>query len=177
MSKLSQKEAVRNAIFSVLKQKGESYELNGSVTINEVFTNEDKAKAREILFAGFKSGQINYKESFQSKVDSDTELKKYVSGLLNNWMTKDRELNAGVVHRTKNPGARTGSSDEKVKEMKKLLSITTDATAKALIEQAISTRIAEIKPVKTIAIDVSVIPENLRHLIPSNNTQTQEVTE
>lgn len=174
--KVSQKQAVRNAIFSVLEEKGQDYELNSSTTIGEVFNADDKAKAREILFAGFKSGEIEYKASFQSKVNDDAELKKYVSGLLNNWMRKDKELNAGTIYKAKNPGSRAGSQDEKVKEMRKLLKVTADEKAKALIQQAISDRIAEIKPTKSITIDPSVLPESLRHLVPTHNTESVEET-
>ena len=178
MSKVSQKQAVRNAIFSVLEEKNESFELNGSTSINEVFNSDDKAKARDILFAGFKNAEIEYKESFQTKVDDDAELKKYVSGLLNNWMRKDKELNCGEVYKAKNPGSRAGSQDEKVKEMRKLLKVTTDPAAQAMIQEAIDARIAEIKPAKTVSIDASALPEHLKHLVPSAITEsTEEVTE
>ena len=177
--KVSQKQAVRNAIFSVLEDRGESYELNGPTAISEVFNSDDKAKAREILFTGFKNAEIEYKDSFQSKVDDDTELKKYVSGLLNNWMRKDKELNCGEVYKAKNPGSRAGSSDAKVKEMRKLLSVTTDPGAKAMIEEAIKARIAEIKPTKTVSIDASALPEHLKHLVPelTSTETTEEVAE
>jgi len=135
MSKINQKQAVRNAIFAVLEESGISFELNGSESIGTVMNSDYKASARNILYAGFKSGEIEYKESFQVKVDNDTELKKYVSGLLNNWMRKDKELNAGVVHKAKNPGSRVGSTDSQVKEMRKLLKVTTDASTKAVIQQ------------------------------------------
>lgn len=176
MSKVNQKQAVRNAIFSVLEEKGQDFELNGSVAIGEVFNSDDKAKAREILFAGFKSAEIEYKESFQSKVDDDTELKKYVSGLLNNWMRKDKELNCGQAYKAKNPGSRAGSQDPEVKEMRKLLSVTQDPESRAMIQEAIAARIAEIKPAKTVSIDTSALPEHLRHLVSStNNTESTEV--
>lgn len=176
MSKLSQKQAVRNAIFSTLEDRGESFELNGPVAINEVFSSDDKAKAREILFTGFKNAEIEYKDSFQSKVDDDTELKKYVSGLLNNWMRKDKELNCGEIYKAKNPGSRAGSQDAKVKEMRKLLKVTTDESAKVMIQEAIQSRLAEIKPAKTVEINASELPEHLKHLIPSTES-TEEVAE
>jgi hypothetical protein len=174
--KVSQKQAVRNAIFSVLEDRGESYELNGPVAIGDVFNSDDKANAREILFTGFKNGEIEYKDSFQSKVDDDTELKKYVSGLLNNWMRKDKELNCGEVYKAKNPGSRAGSQDSKIKEMRKLLKVTTDESAKAMIQEAITARLAEIKPAQTVEIDASALPEHLQHLVPSTES-TEEVAE
>lgn len=173
MSKVSQKQAVRNAIFSVLEDAGKTYELNGPVAIGEVFNSDHKASAREILFAGFKAGEVEYKESFQAKVDDDKELKKYVSGLLNNWMRKDKEFNCGEIYKAKNPGSRAGSSDPQVKEMRKLLKVTTDETAKAAITEALNARIASIKPEKSVTIDASALPESLRHLVPSTSTSEE----
>lgn len=171
MSKVSQKKAVRNAIFSVLEEAGINYELNGPVSINEVMNKDHRASAREILFSGFKAGEIEYKESFQDKVEDDTCLKKYVAGLLNNWMRKDKELNCGQVYKVKNPGSRAGSQDSQIKEMRKLLKVTTDETAKTSIKEAIASRLAEIKPEKTVTIDESALPEHLRSLVPGSSTE------
>lgn len=177
MSKTSQKQAVRNAIFSVLKEAGITFELNGEVAIGEVFNSDHKAKAREILFAGFKNSEIEYKESFQAKVDDDTELKKYVSGLLNNWMRKDKELNCGQVYKAKNPGSRAGSQDPQIKAMRQLLKVTTDEEAKTAIQAEITARLAQIKPAKTVEIDASVLPESLRHLVPSTESSSESEEE
>lgn len=174
MSKVSQKQAVRNAIFSILKDADVEFELNGTVSINEVFSADNKATAREILYTGFKNGEVEYKESFQAKVDSDTELKKYVSGLLNNWMRKDKELNCGVIYKAKNPGSRAGSQDDSVKAMRQLLKVTPDAEAKVAIQAAIDARLAEIKPTKSVTIDESAIPDSLKHLLPSTEEESVE---
>lgn len=169
MSKTSQKQAVRNALFSVLLERGVTYELNGDVAINDVLTADDKATAREILFTAFRNSEVEFKEAFQAKVDVDTELKKYISGLVNNWTRKDKELNCGVIYKAKNPGSRAGSGDSQVKEMRKLLKVTTDAEAKASIQAAITARLATIKPEKSVTIDASALPEGLRHLVPGSS--------
>jgi hypothetical protein len=163
---VSQKQAVRNALLSQL----EDYQLGGEVRITEVLNDDIKKKAREILFEGFRAGTIQYKPEFQSKVNDDQELKKYVSGLLNNWIRKDKDFNCGEVYQAKNPGSRAGSGDEQVREMRKLLKATTDADAKAMIQTAIDERLAEIKP-EVKPINAKAIPEHLRHLVP---TQTEE---
>lgn len=175
MSKTTQKQAVRNAIFSVLEARNISYELNGPVAIGDVMTADDKSAAREILFTGFRNGEIEYKEGFDSKVNDDTELKKYVSGLLNNWMRKDKELNCGEVYKTKNPGSRAGSADPQIKELRKLLKVTESESDKKAIQDAITARLAQIKPEKTVQIDASALPEHLRSLVPSaSSTEESE---
>ena len=161
--KVNQKTATVNAILSVLKEHGVNYELNGSIPVSEVLTDTMTNKTKEILFAMFRSGNVEYSIEFKSKVDSDSELKKYINGLINNWVRRAREFNCGIKHEAKNPGSRAGSTDEKVKEMKKLLSITTDPTAKAMIQAAIDQRVAEVKAEKNqVEIDYSVIPAELR---------------
>lgn len=164
--KVNQRQATVNTILAVLSERGVDYELNGPTPISEVLTDSDKSKVREILFTQFKQGQIQYKSTFQSKVDDDSELKKYISGLVNNWIRKAKEFNAGETYKAKNPGSRAGSQDAEVKEMRKLLSVTTDPESRALIQEAIDSRVAELKAHKNqVTIDVNQLPEHLRHLI------------
>lgn len=166
MTKQNQRTATVNTILSVLEDRGVSYELNGPTRISDVLNDSDKAKVRELLFTAFRSGSIEYKDSFQSKVDDDSELKKYISGLVNNWIRKAKEFNSGQTYKAKNPGSRAGSQDPEVKEMRKLLSVTTDPQSRTMIEQAISERIAELKAEQNqVEINVDNLPAHLRHLI------------
>lgn len=162
----NQRTACVNAIISTLSERGVDYQLNGETTISEVLTDQDKVTVREILFTAFRQGDVEYKASFQAKVNDDSELKKYISGLTNNWIRKAKEFNNGQAYVAKNPGSRTGSQDSKVKEMRKLLSVTTDPQAKTMIESAISERVAYLKAEKNqVEIDVNNLPEALRHLV------------
>lgn len=98
-----------------------------------------------------------------SKSSDEVTIQKYVPGLVNNWLRKDKRLNGGTQYVAKNPGSRSGSGDEGIKAMKMLLSITTDADAKVQIQAAIEARQAEIKPKMTVNVDA--LPESLRHLV------------
>lgn len=163
---MNQRQATVNTILAVLEERGVSYELNGETSISEVLTDKDKAEVREVLFTMFKSKQVSYRDDFQSKVDDDTELKKYISGLVNNWIRKAPEFNSGNTYQAKNPGSRAGQGDEQIKEMKKLLSITTDATAKQAIQAAINERAASIKVEKSqVEINADLLPAHLRALL------------
>lgn len=160
--KVNQRSATVNTILSVLSERGVEYELNGPTPISQVLTDSDKAKVREILFTAFRSGQVEYKASFQAKVNDDSELRKYISGLVNNWIRKAKEFNNGQAYVAKNPGARAGAGDSKVKEMKKLLQVTTDPQARAIIQAAIDSRVAELKAEKNeVEIDYNAIPAEL----------------
>ena len=167
MSKVNQKTATINAILSVLKDRGVEYEMNGEVKMSDVLTADDKVKVRALIFTAFQAGEVEFKESFIDKVADDAKLKSYVSGLLNNWVRKNKEFNCGVVYKAKNPGSRAGSQDPEIKEMRKLLKVTADESAKATIQAAIDAKLAEIKATTNdIKIDVNSIPEALRHLLP-----------
>jgi hypothetical protein len=167
---MNQRQATVNALLSALENHGIEFKVNGDVPISEVLNDKVKAEVRAVLFEGFRAGKISYKPEFQAKVNDDQELKKYISGLVNNWIRKAKELNCGQTYQPKNPGSRAGSGDEQVKEMRKLLKATTDAEARKMIQTAIDERLAEIKP-KAEAVNVNAIPEHLRHLVPAKTEE------
>lgn len=152
MSKLSQKEAVFNAVTEVIGTT--RTEEDSTLTL----TRDQKASVREILLVGFQEGSIELKSE-------QDDMKKYVNGLLNNWLRKDKRFNGGVVYKAKNPGSRAGQSDPMIKNLRLLLKTTEDETAKTDIQEAIDTRLAELKPEKKIEVDATVIPEHLQHLV------------
>lgn len=158
---VSQKQAVTNAVMSVVPD----YELGGETILSEVLTDAQKKEIRSILVSGFQSGQIEMSEEAKTRYSETSELSKYVSGLLNNWVRKNPEFNNGGSYTVKNPGSRTGSSDEQLKALKSLLKVTADAEVRKEIEQAITERLAEIKPAQTVTINVDALPEHLKYLV------------
>ena len=162
--KVNQRTATCNTLLAVLENGGVNYELNGPKTIASVLTDKMRAETREALFVMFRSGEVSYSSDFQSKVDDDVELKKYISGLVNNWIRKAPEFNSDTKYQAKNPGSRAGSGDGQIREMKKLLTLITDADQKKVIQAEIESRQAEIK-VKTVEVDYSKIPAHLREAL------------
>jgi hypothetical protein len=154
----NQKTATYNAITKVLADNGISFE--DGMNAAEVMTKEMKSSVYQILIGGFNGGEIELDASFDR-----AKLGPYVSGLVSNWLRKDKRLNGNVVFAHKKPGSRVGSGDAQVKTLRELKKITTEASDIQKIEEAISKRLGEIKPAKKVEIDVSLLPENLRHLI------------
>lgn len=113
----------------------------------------------ERVFNMFQTGQVNH-----SKNPTPEQLKKYIPGLVNNWLRKDKRLNGGTTYQAKNPGSRSGSGDESVRAMRQLLAATTDPDAKLAIQAEIDKRIASLKP-QSSPINPALLPENLRHLV------------
>jgi len=160
---ISQRQATVSVILSVLSERGVDYTLNGEQSIADVLTVTDKEQAVNKLVAGFRSGQVQMSSEASDKYAFDSELKKYVVGLVNNWIRKAPEFNGGNNYQAKNPGSRTGSGDEKLKALRALMSTVNDPTTKATIQIEIDKRIEELKP--KIEINADLIPESLRHLL------------
>ena len=160
---MSQRTATVKAIISVITDRGVQYELNGETPISEVLTIDDKQKVCQIIFNGFRNGNIELSAEAAGKFRADNELRKYVVGLVNNWIRKAPEFNGGNSYQTKNPGSRSGTGDAKIKALKALMSTVSDESTKAQIQLAIDERLEELQP--KVQIDVTALPEHLRHLV------------
>lgn len=148
MSKLNQKEAVFNAVKNVCGNVDGAYNP----------TKQQRADISAILVTGFQTGAIQLEKTF-----TESELKAYVSGLLSNWLRKDTRLNGGTKYEAKNPGSRAGAGDSSMKEMRKLLKVTTNPADRAEIEAEINKRAAEIAATKTkVSVNYDALPESLR---------------
>ena len=161
---MNQKDGVTNAILSVLNERGVDYVMGGEVCVKNILTSEDKANIRAIVINGFKSGLISITEQAKAK-HTDNGFVKYTNGLVNNWINKNPEFNAGQSYTPKNPGSRAGSGDEQIREMRKLLKTTDDQEQIDLIQSMIDARLAEIKPASVVTINVDALPESLKHLV------------
>ena len=150
MSKMSQKEAVFQAVTNVVGVQDGAYTLN----------REQRASVNQILFEGFRSHTVECETEY-----NDSQLKAYVSGLQSNWLRKDKRLNGGVKYQAQNPGSRVGSTDPQVKALRALIKTQSDEIKIAEIQSFIDKRLAEIKPNKSVTIDVNALPAELQHLV------------
>lgn len=171
---MNQKEATYNAIIAAFANAGVSFEDGDNA--KELLTPEMRTEVRETLFTQFRNGEISHKDEFaQTKLHDDAELKKYVAGLLSNWIKKDKRLNGNVKYQIQNPGSRAGQGDEQVKELRKLikqLTATGNEEGLAAAKEALEARQAEVaasKAVKSSPINPDAIPEHLRHLVKTSN--------
>jgi hypothetical protein len=161
----NQRSATVDVILNVFEQDGVDFELNGETNAIDIISPAQKQRVKAVLFNAFKTKQVAYKPSFQYKVDNDTELNKYIGGLINNWLRKAPELNGGQKYEPKNPGSRAGSGDAQIRELKKLLKKVAGTEHESKVQEAIQARIAEIKPEAQVTIDASLLPEGLQDLV------------
>jgi hypothetical protein len=126
----------------------------------DYITDAQKKEVHDAVYRMFKDGV-----TVHARNPPDEELRKYIPGLVNNWMRKDLRLNGGSPYVTKNPGIRAGSGDEQLRNLKLLLTkVSGDSEATAAVKAAIEERQAQIKPAAK-TINVAVLPEKLRHLV------------
>ena len=150
---MNQRTAVYAAVVSVMGEIG-------TRRILDCITEAQLEQVEALVVKSFLDGQVELKE----KPGRDAAwVKKYVPGLVNNWLRKDTKLNGDVKYTAKHPGSRTGSGDEALKAMKALLATTADPTAQSLIQGEIDKRKLELHP--AVAINVDALPEALRHLV------------
>ena len=148
---ITQGEAVFQAVRTIFPE--------GTVPPTTEWNSNQKEKVHGIILQMFLEGTVDKKSGGNDSVS----LMKYIPGLTNNWVRKDKRMNGGVQYAPKNPGSRTGSGDEQLKNLKVLLSLVVDPEAKLAVQQEIDKRVAELKP--TVTVDLSKIPEHLRHLV------------
>ena len=161
---MSQKDVVFNAVTAVVTIVDSKAELS----------KEEKKEVQAAIAAKLHSDRDTYlSKDAQVKYPTEDDLmKKYVPGLLNNWLRKDTRLNGGDKYQAKNPGSRAGSGDEQIREMNKLMKQfqidpETHADKIKTLQAAIDERKKAIatEKQKSVTIDVSVLTPELREAL------------
>lgn len=83
---VSQKNSVFNFVTEAIASEGRV--KSESEKLKELVTKEIRKSVRLKLFAAAKAGLMDYPEAYD-----DSKLKKYCSGLINNWLKKDPRFN------------------------------------------------------------------------------------
>lgn len=149
---VNQKESVFNCIKSV-----KEFEVGNKVVLNQ----NEKETVIEMLCVGFETNSIEMSERGRKKyVGNRVELRKYVVGLLNNWLRKDLRLNGNEKYKTKNPGSRV--SDSVLKNLKLLKQTLSDDDEIKKVDEVIEKRKNELSEKKKVLIDLDKIPVELR---------------
>lgn len=164
MTKLNQKAAVYQAIMNCLADNNISFDDGQDVKPH--MTKELRAEVAQVLLAGFKAGTIEFE---REPYETEGEMKAYVSGLISNWIKKDKRLNGNTKHQPKNPGSRAGATDDQVKALRALLTTVQTEAERAEIQEYLDKRLAEVKATKaTVEVNVDALPEALRAKYAAN---------
>lgn len=163
----SQRQAVYVAIMNVLADANVSFDDGQTPTAAEVLTKDQRKAVQEIVTMGLINGEVEFSSEARAKYDTVEKTRNYTSGLVNNWLRKDKRLNGNVKYEAKNPGSRAGAGDEQIKALKLVRAAKADdADAVKAIDEAIAQRQAEIKSAKPAvtltAEQIAALPEELR---------------
>lgn len=147
-------------------------EFQEGVDIKTYITKEQRVAIIDMVVDMFQKNEADLSTEARVKFDTTQKLRTYTNGLVTNWFNKSKELNGGTKYEAKNPGSRAGSGDDQLKALKNLKTNLTlkgaSSEALAKVEAAIEARVSAISasaPIKTKAVDVNVLPENLRDLV------------
>ena len=120
------------------------------------WTKEQLDAVHQRVLLGFINGDVNKNSGGTDEI----ALRKYIPGLVNNWVRKDTRLNGGTKYTPKNPGSRTGSGDETLKNLRILMTMVAE-DVKPAVQVEIDKRIEELRP-KPQALNIVALPEALR---------------
>ena len=156
---MKQREAVYQAICQVTGQD----EFDTQVELSK----DERAEVQKIVSGMLVTGQADFSDDARKKYDTEQKVATYTSGLVSNWLRKDKRLNGNISYVPKNPGSRAGNGDPMLRELRKLKKLHTGTDKEAEIDGYITARQEEIKveKAKAIEINTSLIPEALRHLV------------
>lgn len=160
--KHTQREAVYQAVKNVFAENQLSFE--DGMDVSEVVVGDFRGAVHEIICEGFRSGTIEFAPtpSNKEKLASQAKLSAYVSGLISNWVRKDTRLNGDEKYTAKNPGSRTGQSDEQMKTLRALAKQFAGTEKESLINAQIEKRKSEIAATKSKAVELT--PEQIAKL-------------
>ena len=152
---MNQKEGVYKVVCAYLNEHNIKFTNESKLTLST----DQRKEVIQMIAHGFAQGHIEMTDKARVKYNSvDKLIKEYVPGLLSNWLRKDERLNGNVEHKIENPGSRSGSGDQIVKNLKLLLKDPRlNDKQKAKVELKIAERKAELEANRTPPIDWDVI--------------------
>ncbi len=93
----------KDAVYEAIKRmKPDMVDSDRPVTLSK----QEKELVKREVFEGIKNRRVQYG---QDPLPSDDKLELYVSGLVSNWMRKDKRLNGHTTYSPRRPGSRSAS--------------------------------------------------------------------
>jgi hypothetical protein len=166
MSTVSQKQAVVNEVSSIL---GSSFDPN--TPAREQLTDSQLKTIKANIVSGIINGSIDFKKD----TSNESEIARYVSGMVSNHLRKAKELNGGSKYEPQSTGR--GSRDPQISELNKLLNTYDKGTSEysqiveaiearkaVLAEQKAEAAKAKKKEKELQSINFDALPADLQNL-------------
>ena len=171
---MNQREAVYQAIHSVLTDGEIEFEDGGNVS--EVLTKEMRENVHQIVVEGFRTGKVEFESTPANaeKLKTPSKLNSYVSGLISNWIRKDKRFNGNMSYVPKNPGSRAGQGDEQLKTLRALKRQFAGTAKEAEIDVHIDKRVEELRAAKA---QTTVITKEALRSVPTDLLESLGLSE
>ena len=143
---MTQKDAVFSAVSQVLSSNNITFTAN-STNASAVLNRELRLQINGVLVQQFLAGSVELSEDAKNKLNDESELRAYISGLVSNWLRKDPRLNGGTVLATtssKSTLTKSIKSDPQLQALRKLHSAQVEPAKRLEIQAHIDRRIAEL---------------------------------
>lgn len=137
----------KEAVFQVIKELRRG-EVDTETPV--LLTKQEKNVVSQKLFDGFKKGRVQYNH----EMPSDDKLLMYISGLVSNWLRKDKRLNGQKNYVPRRPGSRSMSADqadinpEQLEALRKLAGGTPGEEVQVFVIKRPAAPAAPVAPVK-----------------------------
>jgi hypothetical protein len=136
--------------------------------IKSYITDKQTDEVVDAVTQSIKDFETDFSEDARAKHNDDKKLRKYVSGMVDNWFRKGKELNGGVKYEAKNPGSRAGNSNPEIKASKQLVAkLIAEGRADdaAKVQEYIDAELAKLAEAKAPTVDAEKLPEHLRKYV------------
>lgn len=144
---MTQKDAVFSAVSQILASNNVSFTAN-STNATAVLNRELRSQINGVLVQQFLAGNVELSEDAKEKLNDESQLRAYISGLVSNWLRKDPRLNGGTVlattTSTKSTLSKTIKSDPQLQALRKLHNAQVEPSKRLEIQAHIDRRIAEL---------------------------------
>jgi len=157
MAKHSQKEVVYATISAFMLESGKRFDNGDKIELSP----EDRKTIVTMIVAAIDAGEMKFSPEALAKHNSPEKVRNYSTGLLSNWLRKDKKLNGGNQHSIKNPGSRIGQNDDLIKSLKRLRKTLTNQKEIEAINSELDLRVKQLKQQKTPIINKADIPAHL----------------
>lgn len=130
-------------------------------------TSEQKQKVAGFIVEGMQNGEIDLSDKAREKFDTTEKLTGYVKSMIDNHLMKAPYFNGGKKYEPENPGAKRGSSDSLLRELRKVQKLATTDEQREAIQSEIDKRVNELEAekAKQVEINWNVIPAHLKDLV------------
>ena len=149
---MTQKECVFVCVMTVLELMGVDYDTTVKYLDFFKLNPTELAKVHGLVVGMFMEKKVALNKDW-----SEEQITKYVPGLVNNHLRKDKRLNSNTEYVAANPGRNAGATSPEIRNLRNMLKLVKgNAAAEAKVQAELEKKIANHQNEKLKAIEVDI---------------------